>query len=337
MGSSVPPSIVYKTALGSQYVGDSLELLATLSDSSVDLIITSPPFALLRTKKYGNKSQTEYVAWLARFGLAAKRVLKPTGSLVIELGGAYQQGRPVRSIYNYRVLVEFCDMLDYRLAEEFFWYNPARLPSPIEWVNKRKIRAKDAVSPVWWFSVSDEPKADVRRVKVEYSASMKELLGDPDGYYKPGTRPSEHTVGRAFAKDNGGAIPSNLLNFPNTESASHYLRTCKLLGAAPHPARFPSPLPRFFVRFLTEPGDVVLDIFSGSNTTGRVAEEEGRRWLACELDPAYAHLSAVRFMDGWTDEKIVAAWDKLANGEMLDLDAERDAPVGELGVADLAI
>lgn len=331
-GAEASPSIVYRTTLGTQYVGDSLELMVGLPAASVDLIVTSPPFALLRTKKYGNKPQVEYVDWLADFGLAAKRVLKPTGSLVIELGGAYQQRRPVRSIYNYRVLIRFCDVLGYRLAEEFFWYNPARLPSPIEWVNKRKIRAKDAVSPIWWFSLTDEPKADVRRVKVAYSASMKELLEDPDGYYKPGTRPSEHSVGRAFAKDNGGAIPSNLLSFPNTESASHYLRTCRLLEAAPHPARFPSPLPRFFVRFLTEPGDVVLDIFSGSNTTGRVAEEEGRHWLACEVDPAYARLSVVRFMDGWKDEQIVSAWERLLRGELLDLYAERDAPVGQPSV-----
>lgn len=313
---------MYRTALGEQYVGDSLDLLAALPASSVDLIVTSPPFALVRKKSYGNKPQAEYVAWLAQFGRAAKRVLKKSGSLVIELGGAYQQGRPVRSIYNYRVLIEFCDTLGYSLAEEFFWYNPARLPSPIEWVNKRKIRAKDAVSPVWWFSVSDEPKADVRRVLVEYSARMKELLVDPDGYYKPKTRPSEHSVGRAFAKDNGGAIPSNLLKLPNTESASHYLKACKLLRVGPHPARFPAQLPRFFIRFLTEPGDLVLDIFSGSNTTGRVAEEEGRRWLSCDLNQGYARLSSVRFMEGWSDERIAAAWASLACGDTLEINAD---------------
>lgn len=313
------PRVIYKTALGEQRVGDSLNLLAKLPKESVDLIVTSPPFALLREKAYGNKSQTEYVEWLAKFGQAAKRVLKTTGSLVIELGGAYQQGRPVRSIYNYRVLVEFCDTLDYRLAEEFFWYNPAKLPSPIEWVNKRKIRAKDSVSPIWWFSVADEPKADIRRVLVEYSSSMKELLEDPDAYYQPKTRPSEHQIGKAFAKDNGGAIPSNLLQYSNTESTSPYLRACKLLAQDPHPARFPAGLPRFFIRFLTQPGDLVVDIFSGSNVTGRVAEAEGRRWVSCELDLGHARLSSVRFMDGWSDERIRAAWETLSEGRVLTI------------------
>jgi site-specific DNA-methyltransferase (cytosine-N4-specific) len=283
------------------------------------LIVTSPPFALLRRKHYGNETQTDYVEWLAEFGRLAKRVLRDTGSLVIELGGAYKLGRPVRSIYNYRVLVEFCDALGYELAEEFFWHNPAKLPSPIEWVNKRKIRAKDAVNPIWWFSKTDNPKADVRRVLVDYSARMRELLVDPEAFYKPALRPSEHRLGKAFGRDNGGAIPSNLLRFSNTHSTSHYLRTCKLLGEGAHPARFPAALPRFFIRYLTEPGDLVLDIFAGSNTTGWVAETEGRRWISCELDPAYARLSAVRFMDGWTTEDVRKSWTALTSGERMRL------------------
>ena len=178
-------AIAYTTSLGTQYCGDSRTLLKELPAGSVDLIITSPPFALLRKKSYGNKTQTEYSQWLAEFGELARRVLRDTGSLVIELGGAYKRGRPVRSIYNYRVLIEFCDTLGYELAEEFFWFNPAKLPSPIEWVNKRKIRAKDAVSPIWWFSKTDNPKADVRHVLVDYSPRMRELLRDPEGFYKP--------------------------------------------------------------------------------------------------------------------------------------------------------
>lgn len=104
------------------------------------MIITSPPFALLREKSYGNRNQQDYVAWLLRFGRLAKRALKTTGSLVIDLGGAYQSGTPVRSLYNYRVLTRFCDALGYHLAEEFFWYNPAKLPSPAEWVARSARR-----------------------------------------------------------------------------------------------------------------------------------------------------------------------------------------------------
>jgi site-specific DNA-methyltransferase (cytosine-N4-specific) len=297
-------TLVYTTQLGLQVCADSRTILDALPPETVDLIVTSPPFALLRQKCYGNEDQADYVAWLVEFGRAAFRVLKPSGSFVLDLGGAYQRGRPVRSLYNFRVLLEFCDTLGYELAEEFFWYNPAKLPSPIEWVNKRKIRAKDAVNTIWWFSKTEAPKADVTRVLVPYSERMKTLLKDPDAFYTPKERPSGHDIARAFARDNGGAIPSNLLQIPNTESNSHYLRTCKLLGREGHPARFPSDLPQFFIKFLTDPGDVVIDIFSGSNTTGEVADRLGRRWLSIEIEPAYATLSAIRFMEGW-DEPLI--------------------------------
>ncbi len=306
---------VYQTDLGQQVCGDSRELLTLLPDNSVDLIITSPPFALLRKKSYGNEDQAQYVSWLAEFGKAAFRVLKETGSFVLDLGGAYQKGRPVRSLYNYRVLIKFCDEIGYRLAEEFFWYNPAKLPSPIEWVNKKKIRAKDAVNTMWWLSKSDEPKADVRNVLAPYSERMKTLLKDPDKFYQPKKRPSGHDISKGFANGNGGAIPSNLLQIPNTDSNSHYLRACKLLGRDSHPARFPAELPQFFIKFLTAPGDLVVDIFSGSNTTGYAAEGLGRRWLSIDIDRAYAVLSAVRFMEAYTDEDLRETVDRLDRGE----------------------
>jgi len=305
---------VYETPNGLQLQADSLDILNSLPAESVDLIITSPPFALLRQKTYGNEEQSEYVAWLSQFGQAAYRTLKDTGSFVLDLGGAYERGKPVRSLYNFRVLLDFCDHLGYSLAEEFFWYNPAKLPSPIEWVNKRKIRVKDAVNTVWWFSKTDHPQADVSKVLVPYSERMKTLLKDPEKFYKPKERPSGHDIAAAFGKGNGGAIPSNLLQIPNTDSNSHYLRTCKLLGKDSHPARFPAGLPKFFIKFLTAPGDLVVDIFSGSNTTGYVAEQLGRKWLSLELDREYALLSAVRFMDTFDAEAIAAMIAKAEKG-----------------------
>lgn len=291
----VLPAPLYTSELGAAYVGDSLDLLARLDDESVDLVMTSPPFALQRKKAYGNEEQDTYVDWLLNFCHDVRRVLKPTGSFVLDLGGAYEKGRPVRSLYNFRVLIRLCDELGFRLAEEFFWYNPAKLPSPIEWVNKRKIRAKDAVNTVWWLSKGDYPKADVQRVLVPYSARMLKLLEDPERFYTPKKRPSGHDIGARFNGGNGGAIPSNLLEIPNTESNSPYLRLCKLAGIAGHPARFPEKLPAFFIRFLTDPGDVVLDIFAGSNTTGAAAEAAGRRWLAFDASAEYVAASLLRF------------------------------------------
>ncbi len=295
-----PGHVLYSNATGAQAVGDSLDLLAALPDRSIDLIVTSPPFPLLRKKSYGNEEQEAYVAWLGQFGAAARRVLKETGSFVLDVGGAYRKREPFRSLHQFRVLIDWCDRLEYRLAEEFYWHNPSKLPSPIEWVNKRKIRVKDSVNTVWWFANGEAPKADVRRVLVPYSAAMKRLLADPKKYYTPKDRPSEHSISAKFAKDNGGAIPSNLLSYPNSRSNSYYLNTCKALeerlGSPSHPARFPADLPRFFIEMLTEPGDVVLDIFSGSNTTGEVASNAGRRWLSFEKHRDYAAMSALRLV-----------------------------------------
>lgn len=302
MPTQTPPAgtrVAYRTEVGTQLIGDSRDMLRGLPPASVDLIMTSPPFALLRKKAYGNEDQHEYVAWLAEFGRLALPALKDTGSLVIDLGGAYERGVPTRSLYNYRVLIEFVDRLGYRLAQEFFWHNPSKLPSPIEWVNKRKIRVTDSVNTVWWLSKADYPKADVRKVLVEYSDKMKQLLKDPAKYYDPTERPSQHAISAGFARDNGGAIPKNLIALPNSESNSRYMRACKAIGVTRHPARFPEGLPRFFIEFLTDEGDLVVDIFSGSNTTGRAAERLGRRWLGCESNAEYAGASLMRFLDDY--------------------------------------
>lgn len=290
-------SPAYFTALGAAYQGDSRRLLTEVEDDSVNLVFTSPPFALQRQKEYGNCDEREYVDWLMEFARLLKPKLREDGSFVLDLGGAYQKGVPSRSLYPFRVLTRFCDELGFILAEDFYWFNPSKLPSPIEWVNKRKLRAKDSVNTVWWFSKTPWPKADVSKVLAPYSDRMKKLIADPAAFYTPKKRPSGHDIGAAFGKDNGGSLPSNLLQISNSESNGQYVSGCNAVGAKAHPARFPEKLPEFFIRMLTNPGDLVLDIFAGSNTTGAVAEREGRRWLGFELDLDYVAASAFRFID----------------------------------------
>ncbi len=108
-------------------------------------------------------------------------------------------------------------------------------------------------------------------------------------------RPSGHDISTHFKIDNGGAIPPNLLEIANTESNSHYLTRCKELGIKPHPARFPKDFADFFIRFATEEGDMVLDPFAGSNTTGIAAERLRRRWTAIEVLEPYLKGSRTRF------------------------------------------
>lgn len=186
--------LAYSTTAGAAYCGDSQDLLQELPDGSVNLVLTSPPFALQRQKEYGNKDQHEYIDWLTDFARLVHRKLRDDGSFVLDLGGAYQRGVPARSLYNFRVLIRFCDELGFFLAEDFYWHNPSKLPSPIEWVNKRKMRAKDSVNTIWWFSKTEWPKANVSKVLAPYSDRMAKLIEDPDKFYKPKVRPSGHEV-----------------------------------------------------------------------------------------------------------------------------------------------
>ena len=125
MGQVAKP--VYTTGFGAVYQGDSKLLLSGLPDDSTNLVITSPPFALQRQKEYGNRTQVEYLDWLESFARIVYQKLQPDGSFVLDLGGAYQKGMPVRSLYNFRVLLRLCDEVGFHLAEDFYWFNPAKL------------------------------------------------------------------------------------------------------------------------------------------------------------------------------------------------------------------
>ncbi|MDR1162326.1 MAG: site-specific DNA-methyltransferase [Candidatus Accumulibacter sp.] len=314
-------SPAYFTRAGATYIGDSRELLAALPDDSVNLVMTSPPFALQRQKEYSNLDQHEYIDWFLGFAKLVYRKLKDNGSFVVDFGGAYMKGVPARSLYNFRVMIRMVDELGFFLAEDFYWFNPSKLPSPIEWVNKRKLRAKDSINTVWWFSKTEWPKSDITKVLAPYSTRMKKLIEDPDKFYTPKHRPSGHDIGRGFAKDNGGAIPPNLLQIPNSESNGQYLSACRAIGVKGHPARFPAKLPEFFIRLLTDPDDLVVDIFGGSNTTGQVAETEGRYWMVFEAHPEYVGASAFRFLDqGMAPEFMKNIYDRIVSGESVNLD-----------------
>jgi len=283
---------LYQTPFGAAYVSDSLSLMRRLPDASISAIITSPPYALHFKKEYGNVAKHEYVAWFIPFATEIKRILKPDGSFILNIGGSYNPGRPTRSLYHFKLLIALCDTLGFHLAQECFWYNPAKLPAPAEWVNVRRIRIKDSVEYVWWLSPSEWPKANNRAVLVPYSLDMERLI---EKGYRAKKRPSGHNITAKFRKNHDGAIPSNLVWRGNNESNSDFLRACEKKGFKLNPARFPPALPEFFIKLTTQPGDLVLDPFAGSNTTGYVAETLQRRWLAMEIDRDYLSASALRF------------------------------------------
>ncbi len=287
------PPVYHKTVLGTVYHADSLDVMKAMQPASVDLIMTSPPFGLTREKEYGNVREQAYLDWFKPFATAFREILKDSGSLVIDIGGAWKPGHPVRSLYHFKLLIMLCEEFGFHLAQDFYWWNPSKLPTPAEWVNVRRIRVKDGINTVWWLSKTEWPRASNRRVLQPYSPSMENLLTNG---YKAKKRPSGHDISANFSVNNGAAIPPNLIAIPNTESNSAYMRYCQEKGVSPHPARFPSDLPEYFVRMLTDPGDMVFDPFAGSCVTGEVSERLGRRWACSELVDDYLNGALGRFV-----------------------------------------
>jgi DNA modification methylase len=266
----------------------------------VQLLFTSPPFPLNRKKQYGNLVGDEYLEWLGQLAQEFGDLLAPKGSLVVELGNAWESGEPVMSTLTLKALLRMQEAGGFNLCQQFVVHNPARLPSPAQWVNIERCRVKDSYTNVWWMSRTARPKADNRKILTGYSPSMKKLLERQS--YNAGARPSEHKISEtSFLTDHGGAIPPNALDFEsmlrisNTRSNDAYRSYCKEHDLEVHPARMQPELAEFFIRFLTDEGDLVIDPFGGSNTTGAMAESLDRQWLSIEPNAAYVAGSRGRF------------------------------------------
>jgi site-specific DNA-methyltransferase (cytosine-N4-specific) len=299
------PEAAYWTELGTMYQSSVEDFLgsgvASAVSGDVQLIFTSPPFPLNRKKRYGNRIGDEYLDWLGELAAPLGGLLAHDGSLVVELGNAWEPGEPVMSTLALKALLRLLEAGGFQLCQQFVVHNPARLPSPAQWVNVERIRVKDAYTNVWWMSRTSRPKADNRKVLNGYSAAMKKLLKRQS--YNSGMRPSEHNIGEtSFLADNGGAIPPNVLTISNTHSKDAYRLYCKARNLPLHPARMPAELAEFFIRFLTDDDDLVLDPFAGSNTTGAVAEQLNRQWLAIEPDLGYIAGSRGRFASSDVEE-----------------------------------
>ena len=262
----------------------------------VNLIFTSPPFPLNRKKSYGNLTGRTYEEWLAGFSKLFVKFLNPDGSIVIEIGNSWNPGEPTMSTLGLKSLLRFLEGGGLHLCQQFVYQNPARLPSPAQWVNVERIRVKDAFTHIWWMSPTPRPKANNRNVLTPYSDAMRKLLETKA--YNSGSRPSEHSIGsESFLRDNGGAVPPNVITASNTRASDPYLAYCKENHIRPHPARMPEQIAKFFIEFLTEPDDLVLDPFAGSNVTGAVAESLGRRWISIEPRSEYTKASRSRFLE----------------------------------------
>lgn len=311
-------NIKYQTNKGKIIEGNSIELLSgdmkEELKGAVNLIITSPPFPLNNKKQYGNEKGDEYLKWFIEMAPIFSDLLADDGSLVIEIGNSWEPNRPVQSLLHLECLFGLVKHpeANLRLIQEFICYNPSKLPSPAQWVTVNRFRTVDSYTHVWWLAKSDFPKADNGKVLRPYSKSMLALLKRKK--YNSGKRPSEHQISEeGFLRDNGGSIahnffeleqvdnnrevrlPHSVLSFSNTNSNDYFLKTCRERNIKPHPARMSGGLVNFFINFLTDENDLVLDPFSGSNTTGYCAEKLNRNWISFEIMEQYIDQAKIRF------------------------------------------
>lgn len=302
---------------GAYFIGKSEDLLKSeefsILKGKVNLILTSPPYPLNNKKSYGNLTGRDYLNWFISLAPIFSDLLTEDGSIVLELGNAWEPGRPVQSLLHLESLLGFAnhETANLRLIQQFVCYNPSRLPSPAQWVTVKRMRTVDSFTHVWWLAKTDFPKADNSKVLRPYSNSMKALLKNQR--YNPGKRPSEHRIGEtSFLKDQGGSIAHNMLeveaidpfrevrlpnvfSMANTASNDYFHKECKKRGITPHPARMPIGLASFFINFLTDKNDLVLDPFAGSNTTGYSASVAGRQWISIDAQNDYVLQSLFRF------------------------------------------
>jgi DNA modification methylase len=287
---------IYETELGRAIWARAESAAAVIGDETINLIITSPEYPLLRPQEYGNRTGENYLDWLAELAHEWKRMLVDDGSLVLNVGEVWERGRPVQSLYIERLLLRLIDQIGFNLAQRFYYHNPGKIPSSA-WVTVRRVRVKNAIENVWMLSKSENPKADNRRVLLPYSDRMHKLIS-AGGEFRPGRPCGNHgAMQGAFGRDNGGSIPSNLITATNSRSNDLYHRKCREFGIPPHPATFGDGLPEYFINLTTEPGDLVYDPLAGSLKVAAACEKLNRRWLATERSLTYLSGSKFRFQN----------------------------------------
>jgi len=289
---------IWETELGQVLWGTAEKASAVIEPGVVDLIYTSPPYPLLQPKEYGNLNSSDWLKWMGDLSELWSGLLANTGSLVVNIGSISQAGKPFKDPYAARFQLDLIDRLGLHLVDEHYWHNPAKLPSPVQWVSVQKKRLKNTVEHVLWFAKSDQFKSNndnVREAESPHTTRYrKNALASGKGL---GKRPGGSVAGKGFLKSNGTAIPSVLQVQSHEGPHSRYRRACKTAGIKPHPAISPLALPDRFIRLTTEPGDLVYDPMAGSLATCYAAELLGRKWIGSEPSAHYIAGGTLRFSE----------------------------------------
>lgn len=290
--------IAFSTELGVAIWGRCEEVFPGLTES-VALCMTSPPYPLRKARAYGGPTAADYTDFLCRTLEPIVRALIPGGSLVLNISNdIFEPKRPNRDLYAERLVLALHDRLGLSLMDRIPWVNPSKPPAPTHWACVRRVQLVATYEPVYWFTNDpDRVRADNRRVLEAHTARHQALIaaggerrttvyGDGACRVRPGN----------FGQLTAGRIPRNVITRGHRcQDTQTYRQVAQALGLKPHGAMYPTALPDFFIRFLTEPGDLVIDPFGGSGKTGLAAERLGRRWLMTEQIREYLQGSAELF------------------------------------------
>lgn len=292
--------VAYSTELGCAIWGDNKAFFQSL-DEPVHLCITSPPYPLRQHRAYGGVNEKQWVDFIVGSLEPIVRTLVPGGSLVLNVSNdIFEPGRPSRSLYVERMVLALHDDLGLSLMDRWPWVNYSKPPGPTHWASIKRQQLNTAWEPIFWFTNDPEQvRSNNNRVLEPHTAQHSRLLE------KGNTRVESYGDGAyrlkgaaSFANKTAGRIPRNVIERGHVcADTKQVRRIAKQLGLAPHPAMFPTAIPDFAIRFLTEPGELVVDPFAGANKTGLAAERLGRRWLATDLMLEYTRQQLELFRD----------------------------------------
>ncbi len=267
------------------------DAVAVIEEGSVDLLMTSPPYALINPKEYGNEQPEKWVDWMLTLCNQWCRLLTPTGSMMLNIGPCWRKGEPAQELHVERLLVRLEDCLGIHLLERLDWTSPTKLPTPLNWVAAKRLRVTPSVEPILWISPNPHAYGNNRNVLREYSPEGLKAISSP----RLAKRPSGIQFGPGSFKDCGGSIPQSLITaVPSGREEVQYRKAMRSLGKEPHPAILPAAVARFGIQLATEPDDLVYDPFSGSGTIPIEAMKLGRRAIGSERSLAYLEGGMIR-------------------------------------------
>lgn len=253
------------------HIGDCLDIMKGFPDKSIDLIVTSPPYADARAHTYGGISPDKYVGWFCERAFEMIRILKPTGSFVLNIKEKAVDGE--RHLYVLQLILALKKEVGFRWVEEYMWHKTTSAPG------KWKYRFRDAWERILHFTKTKDFKMNQDAVKVPVGNWKDKRLENMSQNDK---------VRRNSATKSGIGRRISAWEGRDTVYPSNVLHKSPVAHNTGHSAPFPEWMPEFFVKLLSDEKDIVLDPFSGSGTTYRVANRLSRIPIGIEILPEYA-------------------------------------------------